>query len=613
MSATVATKFTAIDKFSAVIDQMKMKTMSFGAKAELAVHSADRAFRKLTPALSGAMKEFLHFASAAAISSAIVGGVAFSTSALMDYEKQVASFRTIVSDATDKEFAAYKTEIGSIATETKASSIEVAASFEKIAGLNSKFAETADGLGLVSKASIVLSKASGDELGASAENLVGIMNQFSLGAEQADRAINVLAAGQAVGASTITQSAEAYKNFGAVAAGANITLEESQALIQTLASKQMLGAEAGTKLRGAVLQLQKAGMGYASGQFNINDALEESRKKFDKLRTAEQKDAAVLKMFGAENITAGKILMENIGMYEDFTKGVTGSSEAQKAAEINSSTLTSALDELKNQWINLVTGSGQASAGLDLFKKAVVFLTDNMGTIVTVGAWVIGTVLAIKAAIFGAQVVMQAITIFTKAYTAAQWLLNAAMTANPIGLIIVAIAALIALVVVIIAKWNEWGAALSLLLGPLGIIISMIQSFRANWDMITEAFKNGGILAGLKAIGVTILDAILMPLQQLLEIAAKVTGMDWAKSAASSIEKFRTDMGVNVTGDEATKEPAVAPPVNAAAERHDQLMEKVSTNNARVAIDVNDPTNRTKVRSDSEYVSVNTPKSFAMQ
>ena len=60
--------------------------------------------------------------------------------------------------------------------------------------------------------------------------------------------------------------------------------------------------------------------------------------------------------------------------------------------------------------------------------------------------------------------------------------------------------------------------------------------------------------------GKTILDAILMPLQQLLEIAARVTGFDWASDAAKSIAKFRADMGVNVTTDESgkplpTKEP----------------------------------------------------------
>ncbi len=43
----------------------------------------------------------------------------------------------------------------------------------------------------------------------------------------------------------------------------------------------------------------------------------------------------------------------------------------------------------------------------------------------------------------------------TKVWTAGQWLLNAAMSANPIGLVVIAIAALVAIVVVI-AKRTTW-------------------------------------------------------------------------------------------------------------------------------------------------------------
>src|SRR5690606_37339166 len=42
----------------------------------------------------------------------------------------------------------------------------------------------------------------------------------------------------------------------------------------------------------------------------------------------------------------------------------------------------------------------------------------------------------------------------------AQWGINAAMAANPIGVIIAIIAALIAIVVVAINKYDEWGASL---------------------------------------------------------------------------------------------------------------------------------------------------------
>jgi TP901 family phage tail tape measure protein len=352
---TVPTIFTAIDKFTAPLRGMEKALGGFAAKAEVASARADRAFSKLTPAISGAMKEFMSFASVAAISAAVVGGVAFSAKSIMEYEDALASFRTIVSDATDGEFQAFKTQITEVAKATNRSTIEVANSFQNIAGLNAEFAKTAEGLGAVSQAAITLSKASGDELGASADSLVGIMNQFGMAALEADRAINVLAAGQAVGAATITQTAESFKNFGSTANGANISLEQSVGLIQTLGKFMINGAEAGTKLRGAVSKLQEANVGYASGQFNINDALAEAKAQIDKLATAQEKDAAISKMFGLENKNAGQILLNNIDTYNKFTQAVTGTTEAEKAAAINSNTLSNRLDELSNAWVNMLT------------------------------------------------------------------------------------------------------------------------------------------------------------------------------------------------------------------------------------------------------------------
>lgn len=181
-------------------------------------------------------------------------------------------------------------------------------------------------------------------------------------------------------------------------------------------------------------------------------------------------------------------------------------------------------------------------------------------------------------------VALTAYNIATKLAAAGQWLLNAAMSANPIGLIIIGIAALIALVVAIIAKWDEWGAALSIFLGPLGLIISVIQSFRRNWEMVSNAFKTDGILGGLKAIGLVLLDAVLMPVQQLLELLAKIPGMeDLAGSGAKKILELRQSLGVN-TGP--TDKPVLDSPETAQSRA---TQETISTQRNTLGIDINDP------------------------
>lgn len=481
-SFTIPAIFTAVDKISAPVQKMQNSMSVFAAKAEGGIARSERMFRKMTPALGEASKQFLSFASTAAIAGGIVGGVTYSVDAIKDYEDALASFRTIVG-GTDQQFTAYQEAINAVAKDTQKSSIDTAKAFEKIAGLNAKFAETADSISAVSKAAITLSKASGDELGSSAESLVGIMNQFNLAANEADRTINVLAAGAGVGAASIVQTSEAFVNFGSVAKGANISLEQSVGLIQTLGKFSVFGAEAGTKLRGSVLKLQQAGLGYKSGQFEINDALAEAKAKVDKLKTAKEKDAAVLKMFGAENIATGKILLNNIGTLNEYTKGVTGTGAAQEQAAIRSNTLSNKIDELKAAWVNMVTGSDKAGTSLESVKRAIDFVIENLDTIVSIGFNVLKffllwktAILVSKAAMVGYNVVLGIHSAITGASslamqgnvvalgaqkvalavsTAAQWGLNAAMSANPVAAVVLAIMALVAALGYLIANYKS--------------------------------------------------------------------------------------------------------------------------------------------------------------
>lgn len=467
-SFTIPTIYTAEDRFSGTLRKMKRSNDSFANSLGGMSAMSDRAFRKMTPAISEAGKQMLSYASAAAVASAAFGLGKLSIDSIMEYENALASFHTIVGH--EKPFSIYEKAINSVASNTKKSSIEVAQSFEKIAGLNAKFAETAEGISSVSEAAITLSKASRDDLGSSAESLVGIMNQFSFSASEANRTINVLAAGQAVGAASIKQTAETFTTFGSTAAGANITLEQSVGLIETLGKFSIFGSEAGTQLKGSIMRLQQAGVGYASGQFRINDALEESKKRYDTLKTAKEKDAYLDKTFGAINIGVGRTLLNNIDLYKSFTAQVTNTSDAQKAAQINSNTLSNKLSELKNAWINMLTGSSSAGSGLEKVKDIIGFVTRNLDNIVTAtisvikifAIWKLAN-LAMRAVLFannvimGVNIALQRTSVFalrgnavaTTAYsiasrvaTAATWLWNAALAANPIGLVIVAIAAL---------------------------------------------------------------------------------------------------------------------------------------------------------------------------
>lgn len=638
---TIPSIFTAVDKLTGPLRAMTANVQGFANSAQSALARADRGFRKLSGGLiSETGKQFLSFASTAAVAAAIVGGASFSVKSLQDYESSLASFRTIVSDLNDNEFALYRDQINQVAKDTKRSSIEVANSFGMIAGLNADFAKTADGLAAVSNASIVLAKASGMELGASAESLVGIMNQFSMSASEAEKTINVLAAGQAVGAANISQTAEAFKNFGSTASNANITLEESVALIQTLGKFSITGAEAGTKLRGAVSKLQEANVGYASGVFNVNDALAEAKAKIDKLTTAKEKDEAISKMFGLENKNAGLILLNNIQTYKDYTTGVTGTSEASKAAAINSATLSTKIDELKAAWVNMLTSSDKASSALNSAKNIAGFLADNLDTIVSVGSkvllffglwkaaliigegllWGYNIALAFQGFLSGkASIAIGKNAVALGVYNGLTWIANAATWAwtaattawafamsvglLPLTLIILAIGVLIAIIYSVIQHTKGWGEQWANITDWMGAKFEVWkQGLLLGFNLIAYAFQ-------------AVVNTMVTAWQWGQNLIGNISDEQFAKNkammkqeqqmrAANIADNFKSLMAANakaentdlkwmlawktpedIAAEEATKE-AVNPKLSE-QEAMVQRMEKTSTSN--VNVNFNDP------------------------
>jgi len=320
-------------------------------------------------------------------------GLAFSAFTIMrdafktmvDFEKATASLSAITG-ATGSDLTALKGTILDLATSMKVGVTETTKLFEIVGSQMPQLLKDSEGMKAVAESAIILSKASGDSIESSTLAMASVMNQFKLEATESARVMNVLAAGSLVGSAGITDVSEAMKNFGSVASGANITVEESVALIEVLGKFGVVGAESGTKLRGSILKLQQASFGYASGQFEVNDALEEAKAKFDSLGTAMEQDAFLQKTFGAENISTGKILLSNIGLFEEYTKGVTGTSVATQQAAINSDTMATVVNELKAAWQNLVVKWSEGSDVLGGLKGVLRFVADNLESII---GWVV--------------------------------------------------------------------------------------------------------------------------------------------------------------------------------------------------------------------------------
>jgi hypothetical protein len=185
---------------------------------------------------------------------------------------------------------------------------------------------------------------------------------------------------------------------------------------------------------------------------------------------------------------------------------------------------------------------------IEMFTKLATLLVENEELLKT-----LGVVVGIAAAAFVVyKVAALAATASTIGFSGAVLKLNAIIAANPIGAIVTAIAALVAIIVVIIRHYNKWGAAVSFLLGPLGMLINIVQAFRRNWEDVKKAFSEGGFLEGLKKIGAVLLDSLLMPIQQLLELVSRIPGLSGiAGKGAEKILALRERLGVRTAGEEA--------------------------------------------------------------
>lgn len=354
-------------------------------KSDAAIDRHQRNVGKYPGLFGKAKVAFMSWATAmkASVILALVAGIAKGFRTLVtssaEYEKSLSSLQAITGVST-KELGFFSDKAKQFSGETLQSANEIVQAFEKVGSIRPELLKDSAALADVTKQSIILSEATGGKLGLeeAAKATAGTLNQFALASDQAARVTNVLAAGSKFGSAGILEISQAYKGFGTVAADANITLEQSAALVEVAAEKQIIGAEAGTKLRGVTLRLQQAGIGYASGQFNINDALTEANELFSKQASAAERDQLAIKVFGAENITLGKILLNNQDRFAELTEQVTGTNTALEQQQVQNDNLAANWKKLINKITNALTSS-KVSGFLNDMVKSILKFFETVG------------------------------------------------------------------------------------------------------------------------------------------------------------------------------------------------------------------------------------------
>ena len=408
-----------------------------------------------------------------------------------------------------------------------------------------------------------LNLATAGELGLAeaADIASNVLTGFNLNVSEADRVADVLALTAQSTNTNVQQMGDAMKYAAAVAAAADADFEETAAAIGLLANAGFQGETGGTALRGAMSKLlnptkaaqqilDKLGVSAVTSTGDLKP-LHDIVGQFEDVGITA---GDAMKIFGQR---AGPGMLALVSQGSDALVDLTGELKnaegaSKKTADIMGGGLWGSIKKLQSivesafisfgerlapavektanmfaklpgpvQEVVVVVGSLVGAMGL-----MMVAMPASFGALVTFP----GKLIALATSIKLAKVATIAMSIAQKAAAAAQWLVNAAMTANPIGLVIVAIGALV-------AAWVLWDDEIKAFLAATWVKVK--EGFYAFKGWVEGAFN---VLKGwLDKIPTPIL-ALMGPVGLVLTVFRKWDDIKQiAKSAYEGIKTWLSD------------------------------------------------------------------------
>lgn len=203
------------------------------------------------------------------------------------------------------------------------------------------------------------------------------MNQFGLAGKDIPHIADLLAEGAASAQGEVTDFATALKYVGPVAHQMGISIEETTGVIAELASQGVLADQAGTSLRGmltaltspstmAAKEMKTLGVNLydASGQFvGFDGVAEQLHSTLGGLTNAER-DQALGRIFGNEQITAARILYAGgADAVAKWTDAVDKDGAAADIAATKLNNLKGDLEQLRGSLETAFIGAGGGTQG----------------------------------------------------------------------------------------------------------------------------------------------------------------------------------------------------------------------------------------------------------
>jgi TP901 family phage tail tape measure protein len=309
-------------------------------------------------ALEGASGAVTNVLGAAGISVGLSAGISFLKDSVGEFAKLESSLKNLqaITGVSNKDLEFFSKNAEELGINVKGGAVAVVEAYKLIGSAKPELLENKEALNEVTKATILLSQASGLELPDAATQLTNALNSFNAPAEEAGKYVNVLSAASKLGAKEIPFVAEALSKFGGVAKSAGVSIETSAAAIEILGAKIPQAESVGTNLRGIFIKLQ-------------TEAAKSGREfkglggELDLLAPRVNDITYLSKTFGEQNLLAIQTLIQERDALDKFTEGITDTNAALEQASINTDTYANKQLRLENTFNSLKASVGEFLVG----------------------------------------------------------------------------------------------------------------------------------------------------------------------------------------------------------------------------------------------------------
>tara|TARA_R110000796_G_scaffold173868_1_gene290821 strand:+ start:9127 stop:11730 length:2604 start_codon:yes stop_codon:yes gene_type:complete len=255
---------------------------AYGGKFDKDVKKAMGSFGRQVRAMGGGIRNAGAGLTAGLTLPLVAFGVT-ATKVFAGFESEMAKVKA-VSGATGEEFAMLEKEAKRLGASTRFAASEVAGLQLEYSKLGFKPEE----IRAATEATLALAQATDSDLATSAAVAGGTLRGFQLDATEMTRVTDVMAKSFSSSALDLAKFKDAMKFVAPVAAAANVSLEESSALLSVLSDNMISGSQAGTSLRRIIGDMEKTGKPFAEALDAIADKGITLTDAFDEVgRTAQ--------------------------------------------------------------------------------------------------------------------------------------------------------------------------------------------------------------------------------------------------------------------------------------------------------------------------------------